>query len=123
AGTVAAVPSTATAAPDGSGLVINEVYLNGGSSGAVYKNKYVELHNPTDEDISVSGWSVQYRPYSQTGSFSGVIPLGDHHVEPGGTLLVSGNANSTSGEELPTPDVASTVAFSGNSNGGTIALV
>jgi len=124
AGTVAAVPlSPASAAPDGSGLVINEVYLNGGSSGATYKNKFVELYNPTSEAISVNGWSVQYRAYSQTGNFSAVIPLGDHHVEPGGTFLVSGNANSTFGADLPTPDVDSTVAFSGNSNGGTIALV
>jgi len=124
AGTAAAVPTTsATAAPDGSGLVINEVYLNGGSTGATYKNKFVEIHNPTDEDIAVGGWSLQYRAYNQTGSFSAVIPLEDHHVEPGGTLLVSGNANSTSGAELPTPDVSSTVAFSGNANGGTIALV
>ncbi|MCD9155092.1 ExeM/NucH family extracellular endonuclease [Aeromicrobium duanguangcaii] len=123
AGTAAAVPTTATAAPDGSGLVINEVYLNGGSNGATYKNKFVELYNPTDEDISVQGWSVQYRAYNQTANFSATIALGDRHVEPGGTLLVSGNANSTAGADLPTPDVTSTVAFSGNSNGGTIALV
>lgn len=122
AGTAVALPQTATAAPDGSGLVINEVYLNGGSSGAVYLNKYVELHNPTNEPINVAGWSVQYRSYSQTGDFSGVIPLGDHQVAPGGTFLVGGNANSTNGEPLPTVDAPSAVAFSGNDNGGTIAL-
>ncbi|MBC9226010.1 ExeM/NucH family extracellular endonuclease [Aeromicrobium sp. 636] len=123
AGTAAAVPTTAHAAPDGSGLVINEVYLNGGSTGATYKNKFVELYNPTDSDISVNGWSVQYRAYNQTANFSATIPLGDHHVEPGGTLLVSGNANAANGLDLPTPDVTSSVAFSGNANGGTIALV
>ncbi len=122
AGTAVAVPTTATAAPDGSGLVINEVYLNGGSAGATYLNKFVELYNPTDAAIDVDGWSVQYRAFSQTGNFSGVIALGDHHVEPGGTLLVSGNNNAANGEPLPTVDVASTVSFSGNANGGTIAL-
>ena len=120
AGAVTAAP--AQAAPDGDGLVIGEVYLNGGSAGASYLNKFVELTNPTDEDIDVSGWSVQYRSYSSTGSFTGVIALGEHHVEPGGTLLVSGNNNADNGAALPTPDVTSTVSFSGNSNGGTIAL-
>lgn len=123
AGTAVAVPTAATAAPDGSGLVINEVYLNGGSAGATYLNKYVELRNPTDEPIDVAGWSVQYRAYNQTAAFSAVIPLGDHHVEPGGTFLVGANSNAANGEALPTPDVTSTVALSGNANGGTIALV
>ena len=36
----------ATANPAGSGLVIDEVYLNGGSAGATYLNKYIELGNP-----------------------------------------------------------------------------
>ncbi|SKB07818.1 ExeM/NucH family extracellular endonuclease [Aeromicrobium choanae] len=123
AGAAVAVPPAATAAPDGSGLVINEVYLNGGSAGATYLNKFVELHNPTDEDISVNGWSVQYRPYNGTANFTAVVPLGDRHLEPGGTLLVSGNSNAANGAALPTPDVASTTGFSGNANGGTIALV
>ncbi|MGB9011953.1 MAG: ExeM/NucH family extracellular endonuclease, partial [Aeromicrobium sp.] len=48
---------------------------------------------------------------------------GEHHVEPGGSLLVGGNSNASNGEALPTPDVASNIAFSGNANGGTLALV
>lgn len=121
-GCLSAVPLPAQAAPGGTGLVIDEIYVNGGSANATYLNKYVELYNPTAAAIDVDGWSVQYRAYNQTGNFSGVIPLGDHHVEPGGRLLVSGNANSTNGAPLPTPDVTSTVSFSGNENGGTIAL-
>lgn len=121
AGLMAASP--VQAAPDGDGLVIGEAYLNGGSSGATYLNKFVEIENPTDEPIDVSGWSLQYRSYSSTGAFTGVIALGDHHVEPGGTLLVSGNANASNGQALPTPDVTSSIAFSGNANGGTLALV
>lgn len=111
----------AQASPDGDQVVIDEVYLNGGSSGATFRNKFVELFNPTDTEIDVSGWSVQYRSFSSTGNFTGVIPLGDHHLEPGGRLLVSGNANAANGAELPTPDVTSNVAFSG-STGGTLAL-
>ena len=114
---------SAQAAPDGSGLVISEAYLNGGSAGATYRNKFVEVHNPTDEAVDVSGWSVQYRSYASTSRFTGVIPLGDRRVPAGGTLLVSGNSNAANGESLPTPDVSSSVAFSGNTNGGTLALV
>jgi 5'-nucleotidase len=115
--------SPVQASPEGDDLVIGEAYLNGGSSGATYLNKFVEIANPTDEPIDVSGWSLQYRPYSSTSAFTSVIPLGDHHVEPGGTLLVSGNSNAANGQALPTPDVTSSVAFSGNANGGTLALV
>jgi 5'-nucleotidase len=121
AGLLAAAP--VQAAPDGDDLVIGEAYLNGGSSGATYLTKFVEIQNPTDRAIDVSGWSLQYRSYSSTSAFTGVVPLGDHHVEPGGTLLVSGNSNAANGQALPTPDVTSSVAFSGNANGGTLALV
>ncbi|MGJ9424149.1 ExeM/NucH family extracellular endonuclease [Aeromicrobium sp. CF3.5] len=111
------------ASPDGDEVVISEAYLNGGSSGATFLNKYVELSNPTDEAIDVSGWSVQYRSFSSTSAFTGVIPLGEHQIEPGGTLLVGANSNAANGAALPTPDVTSNIAFSGNTNGGTLALV
>ena len=35
-------------------VVISEAYLNGGSAGATYRNKFVELYNPTDAPIDVS---------------------------------------------------------------------
>lgn len=41
----------------GSGVVINEAYVNGGSAGAPFKNKFVELYNPTDAAVSLEGWS------------------------------------------------------------------
>ncbi len=120
AGGLAALAAPASAAP-ADHLVINEAYLNGGSAGATYLNKFVELHNPTDEEIDVDGWTVQYRSYSSTSGFTGKIALSGT-IPPGGHYLVSGNANATNGAPLPTPDVASTIAFSGNANGGTLAL-
>ncbi|WP_262851417.1 ExeM/NucH family extracellular endonuclease [Mumia quercus] len=120
AGGLAAFAAPASAAP-ADHLVINEAYLNGGSAGATYLNKFVELHNPTDEEIDVDGWTVQYRSYSSTSGFTGKIALSGT-IPPGGHYLVSGNANATNGAPLPTPDVASTIAFSGNANGGTLAL-
>ena len=71
--TVAA--GSASAAVDGSSVVINEAYLNGGSANAPYLNKFVELYNPTAADIDLTGWSVQYRSATGTGASNGVVPL------------------------------------------------
>jgi 5'-nucleotidase len=116
--TLVAIP--ASASPSGSGVVINEIYVNGGSAGATYLNKYVELYNPTNQAIDLSGWSIQYRPATGVANFSGVTPLGTHHIEPHGTFVVSGNSNAANGAALPTPDVVGTTSFSGST--GTIAL-
>ena len=66
---LAAVPANAVeAAPAAAGtspVVINEAYLSGGSSGAAFKNKFVELYNGSDAPVSLEGWSLQYR--SATG--------------------------------------------------------
>ncbi len=67
--------SPASANPAGTGLVINEVYANGGSAGATYTNKYVELANPTGADIPLSGLSLQYRPATNTGNASTAVAL------------------------------------------------
>ncbi|MBC7629943.1 ExeM/NucH family extracellular endonuclease, partial [Aeromicrobium sp.] len=113
-----AVPAQAN--PAGTGVVIHEIYVNGGSAGATYRNKFVELRNPTDTKVDLNGWSIQYRSASGVAAFSGVTALGDHHIEPGGTFVISGNSNAANGAMLPTPDVAGSIGFSGSS--GTIAL-
>ena len=71
-----AIPSSAGATPAGDNVVINEVYVNGGSTGATYLNKFIELSNPTDEAIDLNGWSVQYRSYSATAA----SPASPHSV-------------------------------------------
>ena len=47
-----AVAAPALASPAGTALVLSEVYVNGGSSGASYLNKFVELYNPTSSAVS-----------------------------------------------------------------------
>ncbi|MFC6150034.1 MULTISPECIES: ExeM/NucH family extracellular endonuclease [Mumia] len=121
AGTLGAVAAAPASAVPADHLVINEAYLNGGSAGATYLNKFVELYNPTSSPIEVDGWTVQYRSYSSTTAFTGKIAL-TGTIPAGAHYLVSGNANSTNGAALPTPDAPSTIAFSGNANGGTLAL-
>jgi predicted extracellular nuclease len=118
-----AIPATpAGAAPAGDNLVINEIYNNGGSSGATYNSKYFTLYNPTDHDISVNGWSLQYKAAGASSGFSGLTPLGDKHLEPGGSLVVKGGRNSGTtnlGPEVPF-DVEGALNSSGSS--GVVAL-
>ncbi|SME90384.1 5'-nucleotidase [Cellulosimicrobium cellulans J34] len=115
-----AAATAASAAPDGSGLVINEAYLSGGSANAPYTHKFVELYNPTQSAIDLSGMSLQYRSATGTGAFTGVTPLSGT-VAPGGYFLVQGGSNGSNGAALPTPDATGSLNPSGTT--GTIALV
>lgn len=115
------VPTMSSATPEGDDLVIKEVYVNGGSSGATYLNKFVELYNPTDEPISVAGWSLQYRAPAGTGNFSGLSPLTAATIPPGGSYLIRGGSNAANGQEVPAPDASTGVQW--GAGGGTLALV
>ena len=76
----------AQASPDGSGVVISQVFGAGGNSGATFKADYVELFNPAASAADISGWSLQYG--SQTGNFgsssSNIV------VFPAGTVIQPG---------------------------------
>ncbi|MDQ5861891.1 MAG: lamin tail domain-containing protein, partial [Actinomycetota bacterium] len=123
---LAEVPAFAVdAAPAGAGtspVVINEAYLSGGSSGAAYKSKFVELYNTSDAAVSLDGWSVQYRSGTGTAAptsvaaLTGSIPAKGHYLIKGGT-----NNGGVEGADLPTPDfVAPSLNFGGSA--GTIVL-
>ena len=72
AGTVSVVAPSASAAVDGTNVVINEVYGGGGNSGSVYSNDFVELYNPTDAPIDITGWQIEQ--YSANGGKGGRHP-------------------------------------------------
>lgn len=113
-----AIPAQANVA--GTGVVINELYMNGGSASAVYTNKFVELYNPTGADIPLTGLSLQYRSASGTASPTSVAAL-TGVIPAGGTYLVGGGSNGTNGAGLPTPDqVATSLNFAGA--GGQVFL-
>ena len=102
AGTVSVVAPTASAAPDGSNVVINEVYGGGGNTGSVFSNDFVELYNPTGKDIDITGWVLdQQSAPGNSGSkttLSGIVPAGGYY-------LIQGKAGSNVTGDLPTPDI------------------
>ncbi len=114
-------PTPAPANPGGTALVISEVYLNGGSSGATYVNKFVELYNPTGSPIVFTG-SVQYRSATGTGAASSKIDLAGVTVPAQGHFLLMGGSNAANGAALPKPDATNTAFQPSGSTGGTIFL-
>ncbi len=100
----------ASANPAGTALVISEAYVNGGSAGASYLNKFVELYNPTSSTISLTGDTLQYRAPTST-----VVPSGSQVFALSGAVaghghfliqLPSNGAATNPGAPLPTPDLS-----------------
>ncbi|WP_162551198.1 5'-nucleotidase C-terminal domain-containing protein [Paenibacillus tepidiphilus] len=132
AGIALPAPQTASAAPDYSNIIISQVYGGGGNSGALYKNDFIELYNPTDSPVDLSGWKVRYAGATTSfsdddkyvTSLSGTIPAGDYYLiqEAAGT---GGTVN------LPVPNEVGSIAMGGpngkvellNTSGTRIDLV
>lgn len=75
-----AVPAVATPSVDAV-VLVDEVYGGGGNSGGAFDRDFVELYNPTDEPVSLDGWSVQYgsatgTTWSGQTNLTGQIPAG-----------------------------------------------
>ncbi|MDF2051294.1 ExeM/NucH family extracellular endonuclease, partial [Arthrobacter sp. Cr_A7] len=119
---LAVVPAAAevSAAAGSSPVVINEAYLSGGSSGAAYKNKFVELYNTSDVAVPLDGWSLQYRSATGTAAPTSVAPLSGS-IPAKGHYLVQGGSNGTTGADLPAADLV-TGALNVSGSGGTLVL-
>jgi len=117
AGATAAAPAHAAVSVDAP-LLVNEVYGGGGNSGAVFDRDFVELYNPGDEDVDLTGMSVQYAAAAnaswQVTSLSGTVPAG-------GTFVVG----QAFGSAVDLPDVPVDVEGSIPMGGaaGKVALV
>ncbi|WP_163102101.1 DUF4350 domain-containing protein [Peribacillus alkalitolerans] len=100
-------------------VVISQVYGGGGNSGAPYNKDFIELYNPTDQPVTLDGWSVQYASKTGTGvwgvtNLSGTIPAyGYYLIEEGG--------GTNGGVALPVPDATGSLAMAGGD--GKVALV
>ncbi|HSO91655.1 MAG TPA: lamin tail domain-containing protein, partial [Arthrobacter sp.] len=121
---LAAVPAFAVeaspAAAGSSPVIINEAYLSGGSAGAAFKNKFVELYNTSDAPVSLDGWSLQYRPAANTNPPSGVSALSGS-IPAKGYYLVKGGSNGAVGAELAGADLTAT-GFNPSGTAGTVVL-
>ena len=122
AGVGGALPATpALADPAGTRLVISEAYVNGGSAGASYLNKFIELYNPTASVISLAGDTLQYRAPAST-----VVPSGSQvfalagDVPAHGHFLVQLPSNGANGAALPTADLSTGTSVNPGAAGGTL---
>jgi len=100
-------------------ITISQLYGGGGNSGATYQNDYVELYNPTNATVIITGWSLQYS--SATGTtWTNKQPIGGY-IEPGQYYLVALGSGGSDGASLPTPNIAGDINMSGTA--GKVALV
>ena len=107
-----------------SGIVISQIYANGGSSGALYRNDFIELFNRGNTPIDVAGWSVQYAVGNGAQSSTwAVTPICATSciIPPHTYFLVQQASSGAIGALLPTPDATGTIDLS--SNNGKVALV
>jgi len=88
----------AHAAVDGSDLIINEVFARGGSTNQAYQHKYIELYNPTDAAIDLTGYGLSYSSASNEG-LGNVCNL-TSSLEAGGFYVVTVGSNDTNGEAV-----------------------
>ncbi|KTD83459.1 5'-nucleotidase C-terminal domain-containing protein [Paenibacillus etheri] len=103
-GSVIPAAHTTVAAPDNSKIVISQVYGGGGNNGAEYKNDFVELYNPTEADVDLTGWKVQY------SSASAYI---DGTIRAKGYYLIQQAAGTGGTKDLPSPDSIGTLGLGG----------
>lgn len=118
AGTLAFAPA-AHASPDGTGLVISEAYVNGGSTGATYTHKFVEIYNPGPTSVDLSGMSLQYRSPTGTSTASSTVPL-TGTVGADDYYVVQGGSNGANGAPVPNVDQSSGINPGGG--GGTLFI-
>jgi len=100
-------------------VVISQVYGGGGNSGATFTNDFIELYNPTDSDVVLDGWSVQYA--SSTGSGWTATPLNGAIKAHGFYLIQEAPGTSVTDKPLPTPDKTGAITMAAGA--AKIALV
>ncbi|MFN0283207.1 MAG: ExeM/NucH family extracellular endonuclease [Kineosporiaceae bacterium] len=115
---LAAVGTASPASAVSADVVLSEVYGGGGTTGATFRNDFVELANRGSAVVDLTGWSVQYA--SATGTTWQATAL-TGSLGPGATYLVQQASSGAAGAVVPTPDVTGGVNLSAAS--GKVALV
>jgi 2',3'-cyclic-nucleotide 2'-phosphodiesterase (5'-nucleotidase family)/DNA/RNA endonuclease YhcR with UshA esterase domain len=98
-------------------VVISQVYGAGGNGGAIFNKDFIELYNPTDQPVSLDGWSLQYA--SATGTTWQVTNLSGN-IAAHGYFLVT-QAGGTNGAALPAADVSGVIPMAAAA--GKVALL
>ncbi|WP_436531749.1 ExeM/NucH family extracellular endonuclease [Actinoplanes sp. HUAS TT8] len=122
---VLGLQAPAAANPAGTAIVISEVYVNGGSAGASFANKFVELYNPTAGAVTLAGTTLQYRAATSTVTPSGsqVFALSGTVAAHGHFLVqLPGNGAANPGAALPAPDLSTGTSVNPGAAGGTLYL-
>lgn len=111
-------PSHAQTAVDAApNILISEVYGGGGNSGAPFTHDFVELYNPSEQEVELDGWVVEY--FSSSGGSGGTTQLSGS-IAPGGYFLIQQGAGNGSGQALPTPDAVGSLSMA--SKQGSVQL-
>jgi DNA/RNA endonuclease G (NUC1) len=104
-------------------VVISQLYGGGGNSGATYQNDFVELFNPTNATVNMTGWAVEYQSATGTGNWSGLQPIGGN-IGPGEYFLIQLASGGAAGSPLPTPNIdGGSAAINMSGTAGKVALV
>ncbi|MFC0223748.1 ExeM/NucH family extracellular endonuclease [Nocardioides zeicaulis] len=111
---------TAPATAASTSLVISEAYVNGGSAGAAYTHKYVELQNRSGAPVDLAGYSLQYRAAGSSGPSTGVVAL-TGTIAPGGYFTFQGGSNGSNGQPVPGVDQTG-AGINPGAAGGTLTL-
>ena len=101
-------------------IVMSQIYGGGGNTSATFNNDYVELYNPTDETVTITGWTLQYA--SATGTtWTNNQPLGGI-IGPHQYYLVKLGAGSVARPPLPIdPNISGDINMAAGA--GKLALV
>ncbi len=87
-------------------VVISQAYGGGGTDGATYKNDFVELYNPTDQEVDLDDWSLQVCE-SDTGLSLGSFKL-QGTIKAKGYYLLEGASAGDHGANLPAANIVDT---------------
>ncbi|QGU01313.1 Endonuclease/Exonuclease/phosphatase family protein [Corynebacterium kalinowskii] len=117
AATIASLTTPVLATPAGDNVVISEAYGGGGNTGAPYSNDFVELYNPTNAPIDLTGFQLEY--YSASGNLGNTTELSGT-IPALGYFLVQMSAGSNAAQALPSPDLEGTASMGGKA--GTVKL-
>lgn len=106
-----------TAAAVADHVVISEIYGGGGNANAPFTHDYIVLYNPTNQEVNLNGFSVQYA--SATGTFNNQTNL-TGSIKAQGYFLIRQQGGSN-GAPLPVdPDVIGSINMSAAT--GKVAL-